>query len=422
MNRHRWFVASAAIRAGAAMLALASQVMLVRLLGADAYGGYVVFVTTSALVAVVATGGLDITTMRRVSIGHDRGDREVIVAGIRRACLLILVMAVLSCALFVALRSIPALERWQQFTTVGGLALFFGVTTLALATLGAATVRGLHRFVAADAIDFMARPLAVLGGVAALAVLAPAATALVPAAFVGGNAVAIVLCALTIRRALGDLAGAPEPLAKPSEASIRPSATLMAHALMSYAVFQLDTLLVGSYRGALEAGAYNMASNFVRLVIFVPLILAAHMQPQAAVLFARKDYDALIALVQNRLWKSMLAAGIAAAALILSARALLQLVDPQFVSSATALSILSLAHLINSALLVLAGALLAGGQQNLVLRAQLCGLAICVPLYFLLIPDYGASGAAAAVLLGLGVNLGTLVWLLRRHLRIQIAR
>lgn len=412
MNQPRRFAVSAVIRSSAAALAFASQVLLVRLLSADAYGSYVVFVTSCALLALVASGGLDVIITRRVSTGYDRRDQKRIVQDICRAALLALALGVLTCAVLAAVRASPISSRWHLLAGIDMSALLLGVSTLALATLGTAAVRGLHRFVVADMIDFLARPLAVLAGVAALAVSAPPATALAPAAFIGANALTIVLCALAVRHALRRAAFVPASAqgtaTEACEEPLRPSSTLVAYGLMSYAMFQLDTLLVGIYRGALEVGAYNMACNFVRLVIFVPLIIVAQMQPRAAVLFSRGEHAPLIALVRSRVGISLLAAGSAGALLAVSGPMLLRMVDPQFSSATAALMLLCMAHLCNSALLVLSGALLMGGLHSLVLRSQICGLAVCIPLYFVLIPDHGGTGAAAAVLAGLAVNLAAL--------------
>lgn len=414
MTPPRRFAASAIIRATAAALAFASQVLLVRLLGADVYGGYVVFVTSCALLALVANGGLDVITTRRISTGHDRGEGHRIVHDIRCAGMQTLALAGMTCGVLIALRASSLLSDWQLLSSIGMPTLFLGVATLALATLGSAAVRGLHGFIAADVIDFLARPLALMAGVTGLALFAPTATPTAPAAFVVANLLAVGLCALVVRHAIAVMAQSRNTAPAGDNPSLRPSAMLVAYGLMSYAMFQLDTLLVGSYRSTLEVGAYNMACNFVRLVIFVPLIIVAQMQPRVAVLFSRGEHDALAALVRNRVSIALLSSGGTATALAFAGRPLLQMVDPQFVSAAPALVILCFAHVCNSVLLVLSGTLLMGGLQGLVLRAQVCGLAVCVPLYVMLIPEYGASGAAVAVLAGLSVNLAAIAWLLYR--------
>jgi len=410
----RRLTANIALRGAAAGIALLVQVCLVRLLGADGYGSLIIFMTVCALLAIVACGGLDVVLVRRFAIDTARGNhaalRGALKAGLTRTSLLAASIVVLvwlgrltaeACGL--ATSALPP-TPW----------LLAGAVIASATTVTVAGLRGMKRFLTADFTESVIKPISMALVALAVMRLPYEATTQAQLTFIAGNLVAL-LCALWIFRrktstsAVGDGVGEVQPLPGVVESS-----TLTAYALVAFAFFQLDTLLVGMFGTPQDVGAYNMACNLVRLVIFLPLIIAARSQPQVAVLFDQRDYGSLRALASANLRRALLSALGAALLLALLGQPILEKIHDGFGNAYPALLILCVAHVINSSLIVLTSILLMCGLQRLVLQAQLAGLALCLPMYLLLIPDYGPAAAAGSVLVGIAVDLAALCFLAHR--------
>lgn len=410
MSRYRDVALHVGLRAGAAGLAFVAQIGLVRLLGAERYGDYILFATACSLLFIFACSGLDTVVLRRVAIQADSGAGTPVAAIVRRAGLVSMATALLTVTAFSALRAMPAIERWSaQLPSLAWIAA--GVLSMTVLAIALSAVRGSRRFLLADTAEGILKPLAMLG-VAALLLTSGAMppTQVAYAALLVANLLATGMALLAFRS--WNAAPLPTAAAHDRPALLRPreAAGLVCYALMAYAMFQLDTLLVGLYSGTQEAGAYNMACNFVRLVIFVPLILAARAQPTVARQFARQEFAALRAALRSDLRRSVGTAAACAVVLMACGRSLLHAVDPSHAVAYGALCILALAHVVNSAVIVLNAALLMCAAQRTVVLAQLCGLAFSLPLYLLLIPRFGMAGAAVAVLAGLSANAAALAW------------
>ncbi len=416
MTLDRRLVANLALRATAALLGFVVQIALVRLLGTSGYGNYVLFVSTCSLIFIFAGGGLDVKLLRAVSTGYAQRDKQYLVSVAMKAMVLGLCFAVGWVLVFQLLRQIPMLKQWVDSSLPGGEWLVPSVIAMTTLYLAVAGIRGMHRFLAADTADSIIKPAAILGIVTLLLLeYAPPSPMVGFIAFIGGHCIAVIFCWCIAWRSLSQGEwSASKRTSQIKMIGAQEAVVLTSYALISYAFFQLDTLLVGIYHGATEVAGYNMACNFVRLVLFVPLIIAARSQPVIAVLFKERKYQELLSLMKSNLRKSLFASIAAAVLLLIAGLPLLRFVNPGFDSSYPALAVLSIAHVINSVSLVATSALLMGGHQKLVVQAQLGGLLVCLPLYFLLIPRFDTIGAAIAVLIGLAFNLLLLTGLVRR--------
>lgn len=185
--------------------------------------------------------------------------------------------------------------------------------------------------------------------------------------------------------------------------------------LVNFAYFQLDTLIVASKLGAQEAASYNMACNFVRLVIFIALIVAGQAQPALASDYRNRNLSA----VKNRMIYCVgLSIGCAIAATIFLAifgRSLLCFVSPKFEIAYVALLILSIAHIFNSVVIVLAAALNMFGLQKYVLMSQVFGAVLGIPAMLIFVNYAAMKGVAMGVLVAIGVNFIGLSFFSIRH-------
>jgi O-antigen/teichoic acid export membrane protein len=95
--------------------------------------------------------------------------------------------------------------------------------------------------------------------------------------------------------------------------------------------------------------------------------------------------------------------------LMIFGRYFLRSVSPQFGIAYTALVIMSIAHIFNSAIIVLTSALNMGGLQNIVLKGQIAGIVPGAPLMLLLAGRLGMTGVALALLFALLINFSVLM-------------
>jgi O-antigen/teichoic acid export membrane protein len=402
-------VAHSGVKVSAAVLALFVQVALVRLMGTAEYGRYVLFVTYCSLLFVFAKSGLDVSVLRGSAVAYAQGDRRSLMSILRRGCLWAAGLSLGWTAIVSLLRLTPFGSRIipALFSPIWVLAAVGSMTVLAVAL---SAFRGMRRVTSADAIDANVKPLAILVVVAMVRSLAPGMPDIGSLAFVVANVMSagIVLVAVVVLLSRMEPAGldvgARVRVISPTDASI-----FIANGLLAYGLFQLDTLIVGKYAGPDEVGAYNMACSFVRLVIFLPLIISAQLQPRLASLFHTGHIAEARALLGRGMKWGIIAACAGVVTLVVGGRWLLHLVSPRFVTAYWPLVVLSLAHLCNSIALILAGSLFMCGAQRLVVRAQIVGLAVCLPLYLILIPTLGALGASLAVLAGMVANLFALL-------------
>jgi len=205
---------------------------------------------------------------------------------------------------------------------------------------------------------------------------------------------------------------------KPKEQSYgaRAHFGFMLAGLLSFVFFQMDTLILGSYINPIELGAYNMACNLVRAVIFIPMILVVLIQPRIAVAFEKADMRQVATVALGALGFSLVAAVSCTMLLWTYGENILFWIDPNFVSAAPPMTVLALAHIVNSILIIVSGILSMTSRYMDVVWAQLVGSVVAIFLYVVMIPLHGTTGAACSMFAGLLTVLGCYTYNFRRHI------
>jgi O-antigen/teichoic acid export membrane protein len=395
---NRLVLANAGIKGFAAALALALQIVLVKLLGESDYGAYVLFVSFCFMLSILGKGGLDISTLRYFAVARDTCEPSGL-RSVRSRTLL-----------YVTLYSLVAIGLGQLFRLVPGLQFEFGkwgtlawmvpvVLTFSLLIVVSGMLRGVHRVLLAESLDSVARPLVLLL-VAALGTYVFALDGLNTGltAFVASNILVGIAMLIPFNRSIAR-AMAKDPFRTPPS-PFRPKAALVLSAagLLSYGLFQLDTLLVGVFLGPESVASYAMACNYARIVVFTSLIISAQSQPLLAAAFGSGTPETLRRITLVAIRNSVAAAVAGLLVLVVFGRPLLRAVSVDFETAYPALLVLGAAYLVNSATIILSATLLMCRREAVVMWAQLIGLAVCAPLLLLLVPRLGQVGAAVAVL------------------------
>jgi O-antigen/teichoic acid export membrane protein len=183
-----------------------------------------------------------------------------------------------------------------------------------------------------------------------------------------------------------------------------------------------DQFVLRHYRSFAEVGIYAIAYRIGLGVALVYSSFHAYWTAQVYGILQREDADWVFARLSTY---AILLVSTATLALTLAAKPALRiLVAPDFRAAAPLIPIIAAANGIRSIGEFLRNRFLAAGRPGYKAACEWIGLAICLALYFLLIPRYGMWGAATATLgtfLAMGVI--SIVWTYRMNpYRVETAR
>jgi O-antigen/teichoic acid export membrane protein len=401
----------AMIRSSAVGVALLLQIWLVAAFGTAAYGDYVFFVTLCSLVTIFSKGGLDILALKTAAIAKGHYVNELGLADLSTPWVWRGILFTSVCCLGLwGLHSVAALH----FPTIPAVSwgwIYAASVGMVVFQILIATSRGVGHLALADMFDVIVR-----NGLMALV-----AMTLVAAHFVNTNsanasfAISFYLASLLFyllhkRREDSVTQSAPQNY------GIKAHFSFVLSGLLSYIFFQMDTLILATHVSAVELGAYNMACNLVRAVIFIPMIIVVIVQPRIAVAFENADIHSVTRIAALAIVLSFVAASICSALIWLLGAEVLAWIDPDFLAAKDAMLILSLAHIVNSILMIVSGIISMTNRFMDVAKAQCIGGIAALALYGALIPEHGQVGAALAMFAGLTIVVICYLFMYRRHL------
>ena len=158
----------------------------------------------------------------------------------------------------------------------------------------------------------------------------------------------------------------------------------------------LGILMVGALASTEEAAIYAAASRFVIVGAYALQAVGMAIGPQISALFAEDARERIEHLYRLATWWLMALAWPVYGTMAVFAPFLMGVFGPEFVAGKTALVILSLAMLVNLGTGNVTMVLLMGGKSSWNLFNAVVALTVNVTLNLLLVPPFGASGAAVA--------------------------
>jgi O-antigen/teichoic acid export membrane protein len=181
---------------------------------------------------------------------------------------------------------------------------------------------------------------------------------------------------------------------------------------------RIDLIMLGSLKGAYDAGVYAVASRAAELASF--LMVAANMvlAPKISRLYHSGEQALLRRMVRGATRRILIASIPLALILVIAAQPLLtHLYGQQYAEGASVLQILAVAQILTVASGPLGTLLNMTGHERANTKNMIVAVALNIALNALLIPAYGTSGAAGATAISL-VFSRILLWnSVRRHLR-----
>ena len=389
----------------AAVLALSSGLMmaatfvgkavLARVISVEEYGGYVLLMTVVASAGALCTLGLPEAVARAIAVA--RTDR-IKVRTIMGQSLAWASFCALACAAALALLGNVLVGRQ---TKVFFFALMLASLPMsALIDISSGVLRGLEQFFRKALLD-LAKPLIFLAGIILASTWHQSGLSVPVFSYVAGAGITAVV-------GLGFVFanGSPISVAFPTEL-FRYGLPLTAGALAGVVMGSFDTLFLGVTFGTLPVASYAAAMSLASLVGIVAGSFDNVFLPRCAYLLGHKRFDELSRTYRFAINASVLLNYPLVFVLIAWAGEVLQLTfGAQYRSAALLLQILALSNYLNSLLGPNHAGVKALGRSDISLRASLLIIGLKVVLGVLLIPYYGAAGAAAAYFVSqLGFNL-----------------
>lgn len=183
-------------------------------------------------------------------------------------------------------------------------------------------------------------------------------------------------------------------------------------------IFSGDILLLGALAGPVEAGYYAIAKKLAFAVLRLTDPMTHSIYPQLAMLVAEHGYASIKIMLKKV--SSMLALVTATIFLLVlgaNERIITFIYGEEFLPASTALVILVAASGVSAVLFWSTSLIFSLGRVNARLQAYLLALVLGGSVAWLLIPLYGATGLAIAMLVAVIIIQGVIVLVCRNALR-----
>jgi O-antigen/teichoic acid export membrane protein len=180
-----------------------------------------------------------------------------------------------------------------------------------------------------------------------------------------------------------------------------------------------DTLMLGAMNGVEAVGIYTVASRGAQLILLIQIAVNAALAPTIAGLYAAGKMRRLQSVITKSARGVLLISMLIAIALILFGNQFLTLFGPEFILGYSSLAILAGGCVVNAATGAVGLVLMMTRHERDAAVGVGSGVALNVVLNALLIPQWGAEGAATASSLSMIARNLLMVLLVYRRLGIH---
>ena len=221
------------------------------------------------------------------------------------------------------------------------------------------------------------------------------------------------------RRVVPFTAGLDLPTAR---GLIRKGLPLGGSKILQVVQLRSDILLLAAVGSVVEVGFYDVGLKLYEIITTIPFILAGLLLPlfvsdlrTGGAAFARR-LQASVSIV-------LIVFTLAVVGIMFHAESLsVLLAGPQFTRSGEVMEVLIIAVVFASIVHPLRFAAIAIGRESVMLRVDMLACAVAVTAYAVLIPRYGAIGAAAGKVIADLTTLTVSLFVLRRELNVKVWR
>lgn len=377
---------------GATFLA---TVLVARTLGVSGYGIFAFVVALGMLLAVPAVLGFDRLTIRDVAAHGARAAWGSMRGLVISANLIVLANA----TLLTVIVGLGAFLTSSDAAMRNGLLLgLLAVPAMAIGRVDQGALIGLHRVVIAQIPDLAIRPMLFLALVLGAAWLLPRsldssfAIGLYVVSVLVGTGVTLVILRRSWPRSASSFSA--EYQIKPW---MRDSLSLALLGGVMIVNAQSGTVMLGFLRGSDDAGLFSVAARGAALIAFGLGAVNAALQPAVSRMWATGQVDELQHLITVSARTALVFSVPVTAVFVLFASDILTLAfGPGYAAAGPSLALLSVAQLINAAIGSVGTLLIMTGHQRDAAVGIAIGAVLNIVLGLVLIPPFGALGAAIA--------------------------
>ncbi|HEY3865211.1 MAG TPA: oligosaccharide flippase family protein [Solirubrobacteraceae bacterium] len=407
--------ATAILQGGSGAMAFVLAVLLARFLGSRGYGIYALAFAWSTLLGVPAILGLNTFLVRGIAVYEVKKQWSLMKGLLFRTNQLVLLTSTM-----IAVVGATVAVTWLSPSFRGPFCvamLLVPLTALTLLRQGAMQAFG--RVVRGQFPEYLIRPLLIIVGVLALELVKRLTPTTALGANVAGVAVAFVVGALLLRRALPDALRSVRPEYATRE-WLRASLPMMLIAGVWMANNNITTLIVGALDGPRAAGVYSVVQKGAEVIVILLYATNMPLAPAVARLHARGDQPGLEHTTERMARATLLVSAPVAVAFMVFPHLYLELFGASFQMGATALVILAFGQLVNAAAGPSGNVLIMTGQERIAVRGVAAGLLANVVLAVVLVPPLGVTGGAIAFASSLALWNTVLVVLARRLVGVNV--
>lgn len=399
-------------------VAFVFNIVLSRLLGAEASGRYFLALTVVTIAAAVGCFGLDKSMLRFIAAKAAEGDWAAVNDIYKKGIFLALAASVLSTAALFFLAPVLTDMFFGKPELSGAFRLMaFAVLPFAMMTVYSEILKGLKRI----------RDSMIVQGFC-LYTLLLAGTLLLADKWGLNGAIASYIAAASASALLGYLiwrlaVPKPEIAARRSfevKVLLKSATPLFWITIINLSMISIINFVLGAFGTEAEIGIFNAAFRTAMLISFVLTAVNSMAAPKFAELFVKGNMTALDSTARSSAkFTSLLALPVFLVFALFPGR-VISMFGPEFAAGAQTLMILSVAQMFN----VVAGSvgpiLMMTGHETAIRDSMIVGAALNLVLCLTLIPPFGGLGAAISYAFSLiSINVYC-VYMIKRKLGINL--
>lgn len=384
-----------ALKVGAIVVALGTQVLLARLMGVSDFGIYAYALAWLQVLLVLGVMGFDTLTVRYTAeygaVSDWSGLRGLLAAPMGWVVAISIMIAAFAALVIGFLESELQPEQARVLWTA---CVAIPLVTLTLVKLAA--LRGLKRILSAEFSEGILRNVLLVIAVVLIYLVTGMVTATQAMdVYLGVSVLLLVTATLWVRIAVPRVALDTEPRID-ARLWMRTAMPLWGIALMAILLNRLDVLMLGAMVGPQASGIYTAVARLAELAGFGLIAANAFIAPRIAELYRAGKQQELQMLITWSARGIAVFTLLAAGALALGGKFALGLFGTEFVQAYDALLVLVLGQLFNGLCGSVGLILTMTGHERRAARIMFRSALLNVVLNALLIPVWGMVGAALA--------------------------
>ncbi len=381
------------IRATSLGILFLTQILLARIMGASEFGVYSFVIAWIVVLARLTTGGLDTAATRFISLYRSNEDWLSISHFRRYSEKIILLLSALTIpafglTLFITLNTSEISNYWMTGSTL--------LLILSILSVRQGIMQGLLRIKQSFIPDAIIRPglLAIISALLMLSGISLGASMMLNIHLLAAG-IALIVSSVFLRHIRLEKSSPPLPASKRQEwASVRWA--LYGIGVLSVAQTNIGVIVLGILSDDQSIGFYSVAARIAELTAFGLFTINMAFAPLASELFQKRDHETLQTVLTRSANYGFIMAILIATVLLVIGPVLLGAFGKEFSAAYMPMVILIGAQVINAAAGPVAIVMMMTNYQTAALKISIFSIILNVALCIVLIPRYGAVGAATA--------------------------